>query len=71
MPFVQGSLVITLEKELPAKASGKESSEGWWPRVVLSDEPRETLLCDKEPFMLGEMDELKHEVCYAGVCAKG
>ncbi|KAL1524026.1 hypothetical protein AB1Y20_018940 [Prymnesium parvum] len=57
----QGSLVITLEKETPAKASGRESTEGWWDRVVLTDESLETIYCDREPFMLGEMDDLKHE----------
>lgn len=54
--------MITLEKETPAKASGRESTEGWWDRVVLTDESLETIYCDREPFMLGEMDDLKHEV---------
>lgn len=55
-------MVITLEKEKAAKACGRENKEGWWDRFVQSDEPRETLYCDREPFMLGDMDDLKHEV---------
>jgi len=57
----KGVMVITLEKELQAKACGRENKVGWWDRVVLGDEPMETLYCDREPFMLGDMDELKHE----------
>uniref|UniRef100_A0A7S4MF94 CS domain-containing protein n=1 Tax=Prymnesium polylepis TaxID=72548 RepID=A0A7S4MF94_9EUKA len=57
----EGSMVITLEKELQAKACGREDKTGWWERVVQGDEPKETLYCDREPFMLGDMDDLKHE----------
>ena len=55
-------MVITLEKEKQAKACGRENKEGWWDRFVQSDEPKDTLYCDREPFMLGDMDDLKHEV---------
>ncbi|KAL3919938.1 MAG: hypothetical protein SGPRY_005451 [Prymnesium sp.] len=58
----KGSLVITLEKELAAKTCGRENKDGWWDRVTLSDQQLETIYCDREPFMLGEMDDLKHEV---------
>ena len=46
----EGKLLITLEKQ----------EEGWWDRVVLSDEPCDTTTFDHEKFMLGEMDDLKH-----------
>ena len=45
-----GKLLITLEKQ----------EEGWWDRVVVADEPLDTTTFDHEPFMLGEMDDLKH-----------
>ena len=46
----EGKLLITLEKQ----------DEGWWDRVVLGDEPVDTTTFDHDPFMLGEMDDLKH-----------
>ena len=47
----EGQLLITLEKQ----------EEGWWDRVVTSDEAVDTTTFDHEPFMLGEMDDLKHQ----------
>jgi len=48
--MVDGRLVITLEKQ----------EEGWWDRVVLTDEPVDTSTFDQDPFTLGEMDDLQH-----------
>jgi hypothetical protein len=45
-----GKVLITLEKQ----------EEGWWDRVVRGDEPVDTSKFDHEPFMLGDMDDLKH-----------
>ena len=45
-----GRLLITLEKQ----------EEGWWDRIVLTDEPLDTTTFDQEPFKLGEMDDLQH-----------
>ena len=45
-----GKVLITLEKQ----------EEGWWDRVVTSDTPLDTTTFDQEKFMLGEMDDLKH-----------
>ena len=45
-----GKLLITLEKQ----------AEGWWDRVVTSDTPLDTTRFDHEEFMLGDMDDLKH-----------
>ena len=48
--MADGKLLITLEKQ----------EEGWWDRVVLSDEPLDTTTFDHEPFMLGEMTDESH-----------
>ena len=45
-----GKLLITLEKQ----------AEGWWDRIVTSDTPLDTTRFDHEEFMLGDMDDLKH-----------
>ena len=45
-----GKALITLEK----------AEEGWWDRVVLSDEPVDTTTFDHEEFMLGDMTDEKH-----------
>ena len=58
--IIEGGLVLTFAKQDQAKACGRENAEGWWPGVLASDEPRDVTLCDKEPFLLGEMDDLKH-----------
>ena len=55
----EGNLEIHLVKELPAKACGRENAEGWWPCVLRTDSALDVTLCDKEPFMLGEMDDLQ------------
>lgn len=48
--MADGKCMITLEKQ----------GEGWWDRVVVQDTPVDTSTFDHEPFMLGEMDDLKH-----------
>ena len=58
--ITDGVLVLTLVKQLRAKACGREDPVGWWGRVLASDKLLDVTLCDKEPFMLGEMDDLKH-----------
>ena len=45
-----GKVLITLEKQ----------EEGWWDRVWVSDTAVDTSTFDHEPFMLGDMDDLKH-----------
>ena len=45
-----GKVLITLEKQ----------EEGWWDRVLTNDEAIDTTTFDHDPFMLGDMDDLKH-----------
>ena len=45
-----GKVLITLEKQ----------EEGWWDRIVVQDAPVDTSTFDREEFMLGDMDDLKH-----------
>ena len=59
--IIEGGLVLTFAKQDQAKACGRESAEGWWGRVLASDALVDVKLCDKEPFLLGEMDDLKHQ----------
>ena len=56
-----GALELHLTKQLAAKSCGRENPEGWWPCVLQTDVVHDVTLCDKEPFMLGEMDDLKHQ----------
>jgi len=45
-----GQVLITLEKQ----------EEGWWDRVVAHEDPVDASTFDQQPFMLGDMDDLKH-----------
>jgi hypothetical protein len=54
-----GTLELHLVKERRAKACGRENIEGWWPCVLHTDSVLDVRLCDKEPFLLGEMDDLQ------------
>ena len=56
-----GKLEFHFDKELKAKACGRENPEGWWPCVLKSDSALDVALCDKEPFLLGEMDDLQQQ----------
>ena len=57
--ITDGKLELHLVKEQPAKACGRENIEGWWPCVLRTDSALDVRLCDKEPFLLGEMDDLQ------------
>jgi hypothetical protein len=54
-------LEVHFVKESPAKACGRENPAGWWGRVLQSDSLLDVKLCDKEPFLLGEMDDLQQQ----------
>ena len=54
-----GTLELHLVKERRAKACGRENIEGWWPCVLHTDSVLDVRLCDKEPFLLGDMDDLQ------------
>jgi hypothetical protein len=56
-----GVLEVHLTKEVPAKACGRENPEGWWGAVLQSDSLLDVKYCDKEPFLLGEMDDLQQQ----------
>ena len=56
-----GKLELHLIKELPAKACGRENITGWWPCVVHTDSILDVRFCDREPFMLGEMNDLQQQ----------
>ena len=56
--IVDGLLELHFVKEQPAKACGRENPEGWWPCILRTDKVHDVTLCDKEPFLLGEMDDL-------------
>ena len=57
--IVDGSLELHFVKELAAKACGRENPEGWWPCILRTDKVHDVTLGDKEPFLLGEMDDLQ------------
>mmetsp|Transcript_20936 Transcript_20936/g.42480 ORF Transcript_20936/g.42480 Transcript_20936/m.42480 type:complete len:126 (-) Transcript_20936:477-854(-) len=57
--LVDGVLELHLAKELAAKDCAKTDPTGWWPCILRTDKAYDITLCDREPFVLGEMTELQ------------
>ena len=55
--IVDGILEVHLTKQEAATDCAKNDRTGWWPCIVRTDQPHDIMLCDREPFILGEMDD--------------